>query len=239
MSFNNAIANCKNWKSCAMISHMIVHDLRTPLTSLLSGLQTIPFLADLETSQAECLDMAVSGGESLLAMINELLDISKMENGSLQLECKPINPVLLIERAIAQVANLAQEKNLTLKKEVSSNLPPLLADEEKLIRVLVNLCGNAIKFTPSGGTVMVGVKTGKAEIIFSVADTGEGIPPEYFERIFQKFGQVETRKSGKKMSTGLGLTFCKMVVEKHQGYIWVESETGNGSTFSFAVPAHR
>ncbi len=218
------------------LTHMIVHDLRTPLTSLLMGLQLIPNLNTLDEIQSECLNVAVKGGEGLLAMINELLDISKMEDGSLKLACIPAEPAGLVQRALAQIEALASEKQLLLQQEVAPNLPPLVADAEKLVRVLVNLCGNAVKFTPQGGTITVGVRPHNSEMIFSVMDTGEGIPPEYFERIFEKFGQVESRKSGQKMSTGLGLTFCKMTVEKHGGRIWVESEPSIGSTFSFSLP---
>jgi signal transduction histidine kinase len=232
------------------LTHMIVHDLRTPLTSFLTGLQSVPMMGALNPDQSECLAMATDGGTDLLGMINELLDISKMEDGSLQLDLKPVEPPAVVERALSQLEHLGHDKELTLQREIAPALPALQADEEKLIRVLVNLCGNAIKFTPARGSITVRVhpaafaasangpvETSGNGIVFSVTDTGEGIPPAYFERIFEKFGQVETRKSGQKMSTGLGLTFCKMAVEKHGGRIWVESEPGRGSTFSFSLPA--
>jgi signal transduction histidine kinase len=144
----------------------------------------------------------------------------------------------LIDRAFQQVAGVAKEKSLSLVPDVESELPPLPADEEKLRRILVNLIGNAVKFTPRHGTITALVRTDPAEnaVLFGIQDTGEGIPKEAFERIFQKFGQVETRKEGRKMSTGLGLTFCKMAVEAHGGRIWVESELGKGSTFYFTIP---
>lgn len=221
------------------LTHMIVHDLRTPLTSFLSGVQAVPMMGELNDGQSECLDIATQGGEKLLGMINELLDIGKMEDGTLQLILKQADLIFLAEAAINQVNHLLREKNLTLQREFQDGLPLLLVDEEKLLRVLVNLLGNAIKFTPPEGTITVSIKADKAGITCLVRDTGEGIPPEYFERIFEKFGQVETRKSGRKMSTGLGLTFCKMVIEKHGGHIWVESEPGKGSTFSFYLPTGR
>ncbi len=117
-------------------------------------------------------------------------------------------------------------------------MPLLRADQDKLGRTLVNLLGNAIKFTRQGGVITLTARhdAPQREVIFSVSDTGEGIPKEAFERIFEKFGQVETRQGGRKMSTGLGLTFCKMTVEAHGGRIWVEGELGKGSTFSFTLP---
>lgn len=113
-------------------------------------------------------------------------------------------------------------------------------------RILVNLLANALKFTPSNGVVTVmanqtndlenSTRNDRPGIVISVSDTGEGIPPEDRERIFEKFGQVESRRAGRKMSTGLGLTFCKLAVEAHGGHIWVESEMGKGSTFHFSLP---
>jgi len=176
-------------------------------------------------------------------MINDLLDISKMEDGSLRLDYSDVVPAEVVNHAVQQVASLARDKNLTLAIHLAPDLPPLPADEDKLRRTLVNLLGNAVKFTPEEGTITVSTSLIQADsisqfpaVLFSVADTGEGIPKEAFERIFEKFGQVETRKSGRKMSTGLGLTFCKMAVEAHGGRIWVESELGKGSVFSFVIP---
>jgi two-component system sensor histidine kinase/response regulator len=117
-------------------------------------------------------------------------------------------------------------------------LPPFSGDEDKLRRTLVNLLGNAIKFTPFGGTITAAAELQEDVLLFSIHDTGEGIPPEAFDRIFDKFGQVENRKAGRKMSTGLGLTFCKLAVEAHGGRIWVESRSGEGSAFYFTIPRH-
>ena len=216
---------------------MIVHDLRTPLTSLLTGLQTLECMS-LDPDQTEVLDIAMTGGKTLLALINDLLDVSKMENGSIALERQETAPDALAQQALGQVEMLARQKGVTLRMESEPHLPPLYADADKLQRTLVNLLGNALKFTPSGGDVRLLVRPDKAEssILFSVHDTGEGIPETAFARIFEKFGQVESRQAGRKMSTGLGLTFCKMAVEAHGGRIWVESKPGKGSTFSFCIP---
>ena len=221
------------------LTGMIVHDLRTPLTSLLSGMQTVPLAGDLNPDQAEMVDLAVEGGQTLLGMINDLLDVNKMEDGSLALEYVDLTAADLIERAVGQVALLARNKGISLATEVAPDLAPFRGDEDKLRRTLVNLVGNAIKFTPKGGTITLAARreaAGNDALLFSVRDTGEGIPKEAFGRIFEKFGQVENRKAGRAMSTGLGLTFCKMVAEAHGGRIGVESELGAGSTFSFTVP---
>jgi signal transduction histidine kinase len=224
------------------LTHMIVHDLRTPLTSLITGLQTLELLGEsLSTDQNEMLAIALNGGQTLLGMVNDLLDISKLEDGSLKLEYGSVDPAVLAERATSQVSLLTREKGLNLVMDVSPDLSAFSGDEDKLRRTLVNLLGNAIKFTPAGGTVTVVSRRLENEeaIFFSVQDTGEGIPREAFGRIFEKFGQVESRKAGRKMSTGLGLTFCKMAVEAHGGRIWVESELGRGSQFNFTVPMGR
>ena len=218
------------------LTHMIVHDLRTPLTSLLSGLQTVPVVGDLSELQTEMLGIAVDGGQTLLGMINDLLDVERMEQETVPLDRVPLTAPGLIERATAQVSLLAQSSGLTLVVEAPMNLPPFHGDEDKLRRTLVNLLGNAIKFTPSGGVITTTAEAAEDSLLFSVLDTGEGIPPESFHRIFEKFGQVENRKAGRKMSTGLGLTFCKLAVEAHGGRIWVESQAGRGSAFRFTIP---
>ena len=217
--------------------HMVVHDLRTPLTSLLTGLQSVSALGSLNPEQDELLSISVEGGRTLLDMINELLDVSKMEEGSFVLERSPIDVSMLAEHARSQVAVLAENKRLTLTIDLAPDLPSIQADEDKIRRLLVNLLGNAIKFTPESGAVALRASHDGAGIHISVTDTGEGIPPESFEKIFEKFGQVENRQAGRKMSTGLGLTFCKMVAEAHGGKIWVESELGHGSTFHVVLPS--
>lgn len=227
------------------LTHMIVHDLRTPLTSFLTGLQSVEYMGALTDEQAECLELSINGGETLLSMINDLLDVSKMESGALVLDCQKISASELAARSLQQVAALAREKNLQILSQIAPDLPVLEGDTEKLGRTLVNLMGNAIKFTPEGREITLSIShharpDRMPSFVFSVSDSGEGIPSEDFERIFEKFGQVDSGnhsdKRGRKMSTGLGLTFCKMVVEAHGGRIWLESEIGRGSNFMFAIP---
>ena len=221
------------------LTHMIIHDLRTPLTSLIAGMQTIEMVGELNELQREMRDVAVAGGETLLSMINDLLDVEKMESGAMELNYSDVSPGNLVAQACAQVASLCESMDLELdERRIPKGLPPLRADESKLRRTLVNLLGNAIKFTPSKGKISVNAVHNLPEqsIVFSVSDTGEGIPPEAFGLIFEKFGQVSSRKAGRSRSTGLGLTFCKLAVESHGGHIDVESEPGKGSKFSFTVP---
>jgi signal transduction histidine kinase len=223
------------------LTHMIVHDLRTPLSSIITGMQMMEMVGNLNESQQEIAGIALRGGETLLGMINDLLDVEKMESGSMQLEISTINATEIIAEAAGQVASLCEDKKLTLLREIASDLPSFQGDKSKLIRVLVNLLGNAIKFTSTAGTLTVAAKLGEDEefLLFSVSDTGEGIPKESFSHIFEKFGQVEDRTEGRMMSTGLGLTFCRLAAEAHGGHIDVESTLGEGSTFSFSIPLGR
>jgi len=217
------------------LTNMIIHDLRTPLTSVIAGMQTLEVMGDLDEGQREMVTIAIGGGETLLGMINDLLDVEQMESGSLMLVLCELEAAPLIKEAVAQVASLSGYKSLSVVQS-APDLPRFLGDDSKLRRVLVNLLGNAIKFTPPHGTIAVRPSDDGRAMLFSVSDTGEGIPADAFERIFEKFGQVESRKGGRMMSTGLGLTFCKLAVEAHGGQIRVESVPGHGSTFSFSIP---
>lgn len=219
------------------LTSMIVHDLRAPLTSIISGLEMIEFVPGMSPDQRdELIAMAHQGGKTLMGMINDLLDISKMEAGEMQLQCGPVRVEELVEISVHQIKTLLVDRQLSFTQSIAEDLPILWCDAPKISRVIVNLLSNAIKFTLQGGQIALTTEVVDDAVQFTVSDTGEGIPREAFERIFEKFGQVESRKSGRKMSTGLGLTFCKMTVEAHGGQIWLESEIGQGSTFYFTVP---
>jgi signal transduction histidine kinase len=171
-------------------------------------------------------------------MINDMLDVHKMEAGQQILVYTELAPDELVTHALEQVTQLAHDRGLTLTTECAAALPRLVGDTDKLQRTLVNLLGNALKFTPSGGAVTVAAhaSTDAAAVHFSVTDTGPGIPREAFDYIFEKFGQVAMHHTSGQRSTGLGLTFCKMVVEAHGGRIWVDSELGQASTFTCTIP---
>ena len=219
------------------LTNMIVHDLRTPLSSIMAGLQTIPMLGSLDEPQQECCDIALRSSSALLNMINDLLDISKLEGGGApDLDISTLDVAALIESALEQVSSAAAQRQIAWQREIAPDVPTFAGDEDKLRRTLVNLLGNAIKFSPARGKIVVGARADGGELELWVRDEGEGIPRDAFERIFEKFGQVEDRKAGRAMSTGLGLALCKMVADAHGGHIRVESELGRGSTFTVALP---
>jgi signal transduction histidine kinase len=165
-------------------------------------------------------------------MINDLLDVEKMESGTFQLQYVALSADQLVADAVAQVSSLAEEGRTVLETQIAPGLPDFPGDESKLTRTLVNLIANAIKFTRAGTVTVAASQDRDGSILFAIRDTGAGIPHEAFERIFEKFGQVDSRRVG----TGLGLAFCKLAVEAHGGHIKVESTPGVGSVFSFTIP---
>ena len=218
--------------------NMIVHDLRSPLTAVIAGVEMLEKDGALNESQRELMAIAAGGGRTLLGMINDLLDVEKMESGSTQLRYDEVSAAALIAGAVEQIASLAKEGRTTLVTELVAGLPPFPGDENLLSRTLVNLIANAVKFTPAGTVTIAASRDERENIRFAIRDTGMGIPSEWFGRIFEKFGQLDSRN---RVGTGLGLAFCKLAVEAHGGRIEVESAPGAGSTFSFTIPlvAHR
>ncbi|HYI11948.1 MAG TPA: response regulator [Thermoanaerobaculia bacterium] len=212
--------------------NMIVHDLRTPLTAVIVGVEMLEKHGALNEMQRQLMTIAAGGGKTLLRMINDLLDVEKMESGAPQLQYEELTATTLIAGAVEQVIPLAANEETTLVTEICEGLPPFAGDENKLSRTLVNLIANAIKFTRAG-TVTITASPDPNGIRFAIRDTGIGIAPEAIDRIFEKFGQADRRN---KVGTGLGLTFCKLAVEAHGGRIEVESTPGAGSVFAFTIP---
>ena len=213
--------------------NMIVHDLRTPLTAVIVGVEMLEKHGALNDTQREMMAIAAGGGKTLLGMINDLLDVEKMESGLTRLKYDELSAAALVAGALEQVGSLAEDGRIALVTEIASGLPAFPGDENKLSRTLVNLIANAIKFTRAGTVTISASQNDKDNIRFAVRDTGAGIPAEAFERIFEKFGQLDSRN---KVGTGLGLAFCKLAVEAHGGGIEVESTPGLGSIFSFTIP---
>ena len=222
------------------MTHMLIHDLRSPLTVLIGSLGFMEevFARQDEQGFNDLLGMARRGSDRMLGMVNELLDISKLESGQLLLHPEPVNVRLLIEDVVARLAPLATDVQITLEVSIKPDLPLLHVDPQLIGRVLNNLVDNAIKFTPNGGHVRLRAwpdPQAANRLLVSVSDTGPGIPLEEQPRLFEKFEQVSSVK-GRRAGTGLGLPFCKLAVEAHGGNIWVESEVGKGSTFAMTLP---
>jgi NtrC-family two-component system sensor histidine kinase KinB len=235
---------------------MLVHDLRAPLTSIMNGIMMVRrgMGGPVTDAQLELLDIANQGSQAMLELVNNLLDIAKMEQGRLHLDLDPMAPYAAIDKAIERLRVSARSKQVDINQRVAINLPLIEADDEKIVRVLQNLLDNAIKFSSAGVAVTIGAHVFGASrplpadvplnppmsedewLVFWVQDRGMGIPASYHERIFEKFGQVRGRKV---RGTGLGLTFCKLAVEGHGGRIWLESEEGVGSVFAFGLPVKR
>ena len=217
------------------LTAMLVHDLRTPLTGLLGPLQMLEaqMLGPLDSAQKEVVHISNQSGQRLLGMVNALLDVSKMEAGEFVIHRQTVEVEPLLARVV-QAARPVEDVN-SAPIVIHCNVPSVDADPDLLERILINLLGNALKFTPPQGTITLSVVPEGERARFAVRDTGPGIAPEFQDKVFEKFGQVENRSRGHKFSTGLGLTFCKLAVEAHGGRIGVQSELGKGATFWFVI----
>src|SRR5438876_260040 len=213
------------------------HELRTPLNSIL-GFSQLLLEGDggaLTRDQRQDVDIIAQNGQHLLALINDLLDISKLEAGKAQLHRGEVEVEPLISECVESVRSLAKTKKLELSAAVSPEVGRVFADGPKLKQVLLNLLGNAIKFTESGSVRVTAERQG-AELLISVRDTGIGVPADDVERIFESFQQGNSGISGKYQGTGLGLAISQQLVEMHGGRIWVKSAPGHGSTSTFTIP---
>jgi signal transduction histidine kinase len=215
------------------------HELRTPLNAIIgfSGILLNESLGKVnDEERREFLGNIMISGKHLLGLINEVLDLSKIEAGRVTLSRKPFSVAEVLQSVRQTVEPLADKKRITIATTVDPSLPPLTADETKFKQILYNLLSNAIKFTPEEGQVHVRAQANNESVQISVRDTGIGIKPEDRERIFQEFEQVETSFERRFEGTGLGLTLAKKLVELQGGKIWLESELGKGSTFAFSLP---
>lgn len=219
---------------------MIVHDMRVPLTTIIGSLETLSDSLGNRVSQknGKLLDLAAGGGQSLMRMIDHLLDISRIEQCGFELVRKQCAAEDMVRSALSQVFVMAKRRKHMLVASVGEGIPSLVVDGDRVTRVLVNLLTNAIKYTPRGGTITVSAEyvPDDEHVLFYVSDNGRGIPEEYHEKIFDKFFQAEAFKKHDAISSGVGLAFCKLVTEAHGGRIWVKSTPEEGSVFSFTIP---
>jgi len=229
----------------------VSHELRTPLTSVLGFAKIIrrrleerlfPMISedDRKVAQAkkqviENLDVVVSEGERLTKLIDDVLDLAKIEAGKFTWNMASTAISEVIDRATSATASLFESKKLTLVRKVEPSLPAITGDQDRLIQVVINLISNAVKFTDAGSITCAARRDGE-ELVISVTDSGIGIAPADQPKVFEKFKQVGDTLTDKPKGTGLGLPICKEIIEYHGGHIWVESEPGKGSTFSFTLP---
>lgn len=229
----------------------VSHELRTPLTSVLGFAKIIKKRLDEailpvvpmdnpKTQRAvhqvsSNVDIIIAEGERLTALINNVLDLAKIEAGKVEWQMESISIQEIIERAATATAALFEAKPFRLTVDAQDDLPPLTGDHDRLIQVVINLISNAVKFTEQGG-VTCRARRDDGNVVVSVTDTGAGIDPKDHGKVFEQFVQVGDTLTNKPMGTGLGLPICKQIVEHHGGRIWVESEIGKGSTFSFTLP---
>ncbi len=231
------------------LNRMIVHDLRNPVHALMLTMQSVQYSAgdDVDPDVLEDVALGITRAEEIQAMISSLLDVSRFEAGKAKLKLSPAALNDHVQAVVRRISPLVRSKEIELKVDLGPDLPVVYMDHDLVNRTLDNLIGNAVKFTPDGGRISISSEhveedretcpTRPPYVEVAVTDTGEGIPPEYHHKIFEKFGQVESRKAGLKMSTGLGLAHSRYVVEAHGGAIWVESEPGQGACFRFTLPA--
>ena len=229
----------------------VSHELRTPLTSVLGFAKIIrkrledrifPLVQsdDKKVQQTiaqvqDNLKVVVSEGERLTKLIDDVLDLAKIEAGKLEWHMEAVTAADIIGRATAATASLFEQKGLQVETDVAADLPEITGDRDRLIQVVINLISNAVKFTDAGSVTCRAVRRGH-DLVVSVTDTGMGIAPADQAKVFERFKQVGDTLTDKPKGTGLGLPICKEIVEHHGGRLWLESEPGKGSTFSFSLP---
>jgi two-component system, NtrC family, sensor histidine kinase GlrK len=215
------------------------HELRTPLTSIKEG---IGLLQDgvggsISDKQKRLLSILSEESYRLIGLVNSLLDLSKMEEGMMTYHFQEEYLSPLVRRVITEMMPLIEAKKIQLQTETGGALPVLKLDPERILQVLRNLIGNAVKFTPEGGQIGISACLGNEGVEFSVKDTGPGIPKENLKAIFEKFNQLPVKASEWMKGTGLGLAIVKHIVTAHGGRVWAESDPGQGSTFIFVLPS--
>jgi two-component system sensor histidine kinase GlrK len=215
---------------------LMSHELRTPLTSIKEGTNLVleGCCGEVTEKQKKVLLIIAEESNRLIGLVNSVLDLAKLEAGQLAFNFGKADLSPLIDRVVEEVGPLAEAKRIRIDREIPA-LPALSMDTERILQVLRNLVGNALKFTPRGGTVNIIACRKENSVLVSVIDTGPGIPKEHATAIFDKFRQVPG--AGRHPGTGLGLAIVKHIIQAHGGSVWVESEAGSGSTFTLQLPA--
>jgi signal transduction histidine kinase len=220
------------------ITETVVHDLRSPMSAIVGALEMLSeCLNEAEDPVIQqALLVAQRSANRVLALTEALLDIARLQSGRMEIASDTINLSKLVSELLAEFTALANDDSVIIRSEIPALLPILRADRDKLIRVLTNLVDNAIKFSSHGDAITISAEsTAENQVTIKVKDSGPGIPPDYREKIFERFVQVPGLR-GRRRGTGLGLAFCRLAVEAHGGRIWVESPPEGGSIFTFTLP---
>ena len=218
---------------------MIVHDLKTPLTSVLATLEMLADgdFGDVTTQQKAAIADAETKSEDLLALIEDILEVARIEEANISLTLTPMAPGALLAELVHEWTHRFQQEGTTTSVSVADDAPIFAGDKGLLKRVFSNLIQNAVTHSSHPVHLELSARRAGQGVLFTVSDNGPGIPSEYHDLIFRKFGQVEMPRSPRTRSSGLGLTFCKLVVERHRGRIWVKSAEGKGSSFYIELPS--
>ncbi|HWD07758.1 MAG TPA: ATP-binding protein [Actinomycetota bacterium] len=212
----------------------VSHELKTPISALQAHLENL--LDGVEEPNMETLALMLGQCERLARLVEQLLDLSRLESGDVPLELEPVGLSALVDQVIAEVGVARADRAVAARNVVAGDLPALKADRERLHQVLFNLLDNAFRFTPAGGTVTVSAAVERGLCAVSVADTGAGIPAEHRPRVFERFYRVDSSRARSDGGTGIGLAIARSVVEGHGGRIWAEQGEAGGAVFRFVIP---
>ncbi|MCL4267678.1 MAG: hypothetical protein KJ069_31185 [Anaerolineae bacterium] len=227
-------------KRRAVLMHFIVHDLRSPLATTLMGLELLRDyrLEYLDEQQQQLIDNSLVASNRGLWLVNALLDIPRLESGHMPVNLTEVYVKQVIESCLAQVQLLIQQKEVQVVVEVTA--VTVYADVELLQRVLINLLSNALKYSPERSTISINTSTLQAGkvVCFSIADQGPGVPPDWLDKVFDLFVQVDAKETGKSMGSGIGLAFCHLAIAAQGGRIWMENQPAGGTRVNFTLPGH-
>ncbi len=231
----NKLQQAKDTQS--RFTSIVSHELRTPLAAIRTGVNIIldGLSGPINSEQRDFLEIVKKNIERLSRLINDVLDFQKLDSGKMNFNMKVNDLNELVEEVCKSMRHLVEKKKLKLELELENKIPKIKIDKDKIIQVIVNLVNNAIAFTDKGSIVIISKLDGPSAHIM-VKDTGAGIKKESLDKLFNPFEQAEREDTGRREGTGLGLAICKEIVSRHNGKIWVESESGKGSIFHFILP---